>query len=86
MKKPQNIADIAAELSAAASAPLVPPTDTPTSRKRGSVAVFLKVPPDRHAKLDYEAVSRTKETGKGVTVQQVILEKLEKLEKLENAQ
>ena len=79
MKKRPDIADLAATLSEAASKPLVPsaivqPTGT---RKRGSIAVFLKVPPDLHAKLDHEAVSRTKETGKGVTVQQVILEKLQ---------
>jgi predicted HicB family RNase H-like nuclease len=54
----------------------VPATDQPKSRKRGSVAIILRIPPDLHAALDNEAVGRTKETGRGVSVQQVILEKL----------
>ena len=78
MKKRPDIADLAATLSEAASKPLVPSAAVPTgSRKRGSIAVFLKVPPDLHARLDQEAVNRTREAGKGVTVQQVILEKLQ---------
>jgi hypothetical protein len=79
MKKPPNVSDLAATLTQAATAPLVPPAvaaQPAHTRRRGSIAVMLKIPPDLHARLDHEAVSRTKETGKGVTVQQVILEKL----------
>jgi hypothetical protein len=40
-----------------------------------SVSVFLRIPPELHAKLESEAVTRTKATGKGVTIQQIILER-----------
>jgi hypothetical protein len=82
MRKPQNIDDLATRLTQAATAPLVPPTlhpdpiNPPNPRKRASVSVFLRLPSDLHETLEAEAVSRTKATGKGVTVQQVIVEKL----------
>ena len=38
--------------------------------------MVLRLPSDLHARLEGEAVNRTKATGKGVTVQQIILEKL----------
>lgn len=41
-----------------------------------SVSVFLRVPPQKHAELEAEAMKRTKATGKGVTVQQIILERI----------
>jgi hypothetical protein len=41
-----------------------------------SVSVFLRLPFDLHSRLEAEAIARTKATGKGVTVQQVILDKL----------
>jgi hypothetical protein len=85
MKKAQGVDDLAGRLTEAASAPLVPsapvaavqdnrPARTP--KKTGSVSVFLRLPSDVHARLESEAVTRTKATGKGVTVQQVILDKL----------
>ena len=85
MKKAQGIEDLAGRLSEAASAPLLPSTPvaavqdnrpTKTPKKTGSVSVFLRLPADVHARLDSEAVARTKATGKGVTVQQVIIDKL----------
>jgi hypothetical protein len=84
MKKPVNVEDLAAGLTAAASAPLVRPPQEPASkvkpgRPKGepTVAVYLRVPNGIYARYDAEAVTRTKATGKGVTVQQVILEKLD---------
>ena len=41
------------------------------------MSVFLRLPADIHAKYETEAVARTKKTGKGVTVQQVMIEKLD---------
>ncbi len=88
MKKASNIDDLASRLSQAATTPLVapaavtPPTVSPDrapstkTQKRGSVSVFLRLPADLHAKLDEEATARTRATGRGVTVQQVILDRL----------
>ena len=85
MKKPKDIPELASRLSNAVSAPLVPVQrdmaevqERPARKapKRGSVSVFLRVPPDLFKQFDEEAVSRTKATGRGVTVQQVILDKL----------
>jgi hypothetical protein len=82
MKKPADVDDMASRFTEAASMPLTasvttgqnrPPTKT---RKTGSVSVFLRVPSDLYARYDTEAVSRTKATGKGVTVQQIILERM----------
>jgi hypothetical protein len=82
MKKPQNVDDLAGRLSEAASAPLLntaaPVTQLRPARARrpASVSVFLRLPSDLHSRLEKEAIARTKATGKGVTVQQVILDKL----------
>jgi hypothetical protein len=87
MKKPKDITDLASRLSNAAATPLVQSAPEATAveslrerpRKtpnRGSVSVFLRVPPELYKQFDDEAVSRTKATGRGVTVQQVILDKL----------
>lgn len=80
MRKPANVQDLAATLSTAASTPLVravPEPEKPARQKRGSVSVFLRLPADIHARYEAEAVTRTKATGKGVTVQQVMIEKLD---------
>jgi hypothetical protein len=84
MKKAQDVEDLAGRLSEAASAPLLPSAPVAAvqdnrparTKKPGSVSVFLRLPADVHARLESEAVARTKATGKGVTVQQVILDKL----------
>jgi hypothetical protein len=81
MKRPANVADLTASLTAAAQAPLVrsapEPANEPQPKRGGSKAVFLRMPDGLHARYEAEAVARTKATGKGVTVQQVMLEKLE---------
>jgi len=82
MKKAQGVDDLAGRLSEAAAAPLLPMAPVAQdnrparTKKPGSVSVFLRLPFDLHARLEAEAVARTKATGKGVTVQQVILDKL----------
>ena len=87
MRKPANVEDLAAKLSAAAHAPLVaPPQDSaapaaqktrPQRTKESSIPVFIRLPSKLHAHYDAEAVARTRASGKGVTIQQVIIEKLE---------
>ena len=81
MKRAQGVEDLAGRLSEAAATPLVAVTpvaqDRPAkAKKTGSVSVFLRLPFDLHSRLEGEAVARTKASGKGVTVQQVILDKL----------
>jgi hypothetical protein len=85
MKKPRDIPELASRLSNAANTPLVPsfqpvsPEAQERPRKapsRGSKTVFLRVPPELFQRFDDEAVNRTRATGRGVTVQQVILDKL----------
>ena len=85
MKKPPDIQGLADRLSGAAATPVgaAPVTMTETrparakSPKRATVSVFLRLSSDLFTKIDAEAISRTKATGRGVTVQQVIVEKLE---------
>ncbi len=43
---------------------------------RATVPVFLRISQALYERYDEEAVRRTKETGRGVTVQQVILDRL----------
>ena len=83
MKKPANVADLTASLTAAATAPLVPrpeeaPAEPATRRKKAniSVPVFLRVPKGIYDRYDAEAMARTKATGKGVSVQQIMIERL----------
>ena len=82
MKKAQGVEDLAGRLAEAAAAPLVPVTPVAQdnrpakAKKPSSVSVFLRLPSDLHARLEQEAIARTKATGRGVTVQQVILDKL----------
>lgn len=54
------------------------PVPANNKAKRGSVSVFLRLPSSLHARVAAIATERTKQTGKGVTVQQVILEYLER--------
>jgi len=44
---------------------------------RSTVPVFLRLSQNLYEQYDEEAVRRTKATGRGVTVQQVILDRLE---------
>jgi hypothetical protein len=91
MKKPKDVTELASRLASAATTPLVAPAPAPTAveaspavlpekrrktPKRGTVAVFLRLPQTKYEEYDEEAVRRTKETGRGVSVQQVILDRL----------
>lgn len=84
MKKAKNVADLAGRLTDAATAPLlqaapvaVEMQEKPRKNvKRGAISVFLRMPPELFAQIDEEAVTRTKATGRGVTVQQVIIDRL----------
>lgn len=81
MKQPKDVADLGSQLTAASQAPLVPAAAVAVDRqtratKPGSRSVFLRLPAELHTRLEAEAVARTKETGKGVTVQQVIVDRL----------
>lgn len=96
MKKPKDVSDLAARLTAGATKPLqtIAPAVTPaagtttvdesapaaanTTGKRSSVSVFLRLPSSLHGRVADIATERTKQTGKGVTVQQIILEYLER--------
>jgi hypothetical protein len=92
MKKAKDVADLASRLTVAATTPVMsvappppapvteraaPPAAAPVAaRRRGSVSVFLRLPPELHAGIEAIAIAKTRETGRGVTVQQVILDKL----------
>ena len=79
MKKPEGIDDLASRIADASNKPVRPVDGSASvakSRKGTSVSVFLRLPSDLHATLEAEAVNRTKATGKGVTVQQIIVSKL----------
>jgi hypothetical protein len=57
-----------------------PATRTAGKRKtpnRSTVPIFLRLSQNLYEQYDEEAVRRTKATGRGVTVQQVILARLE---------
>jgi len=83
MKKAKDVDDLAGRLAEAAATPLIPQPEQPEqperpsrAKKVSSVSVFLRLPGELHSRLENEAVARTKATGKGVTVQQVIVDKL----------
>jgi len=83
MKKPKDSTDLAALLQTAATTPALTVAapeqapQKPTKTKKGaSMAVYLRLPADIHSRLEAEAVARTKKTGRGVTVQQIIIERL----------
>lgn len=59
-----------------AIAGLMPQKPRKKAPNRGTVAVFLRMSESLFAECDQEAVRRTKATGRGVTVQQVILDRL----------
>lgn len=55
------------------------PTSAERKRKapaRSTIPVFLRLSKDLYDQYDGEAVRRTRATGRGVTVQQVILDRL----------
>jgi hypothetical protein len=86
MKRNRDVEALAERLTAGATAPLqvVSPAPEmlasakPTGKaKEQKVSVFLRLPLDLHERIDALAVQRTKETGRGVSIQQVIIELLE---------
>jgi len=58
--------------------PSIPQKLRKKAPNRGTVPVFLRMSNTLYEEYDREAVRRTKATGRGVTVQQVILDRLEK--------
>jgi hypothetical protein len=80
MKKPRDVQGLAERLQEASATPVGALPQRAAASKRGTKSVFLRLSTGLFEKLDAEAVSRTKATGRGVTVQQVILEKLEGVE------
>ena len=93
MKKRHDVNELAKQLTTAASTPLqkvakpvpqevVVETPAPTRKKPKSdaIPVFLRLPAAMYQHFDTIAVERTKETGRGVSVQQVIIEQLENVQ------
>jgi hypothetical protein len=89
MKTPagyKNVDTLEEKLAKAAATPLVPPPVArievavkPSKRKAAAdtVPVFLRLDRSVFARYNELAVARTRETGKGVSVQQIIAERLE---------
>jgi|GEM_PF-2315356 hypothetical protein len=77
---PIPAASVAPASSAAAEQPPIPQKPRKKAPNRGTVPVFLRMSNTLYEEYDREAVRRTKATGRGVTVQQVILDRLEKNE------
>ena len=94
MKKRHDVNELAKQLTTAASTPLqkvaqpvpqdvvVVETPAPTRKKPKSdaIPVFLRLPAAMYQHFDTIAIERTKETGRGVSVQQVIIEQLENVQ------
>jgi hypothetical protein len=62
--------------AAVEAAPAVLPEKRRKAPNRATVPVFLRISQVLYEQYDEEAVRRTKQTGRGVTVQQVILDRL----------
>jgi 3-oxoacyl-ACP reductase-like protein len=62
--------------AAVEAAPAVLPEKRRKAPNRATVPVFLRISQMLYEQCDEEAVRRTKQTGRGVTVQQVILDRL----------
>ncbi len=83
MKKPKDVEGLADSLTAAASMPAGVTAEVyqlqarPQKVKRTTKSVFLRLDAELYERYDREAIARTKATGRGVTVQQVILSRLQ---------
>lgn len=86
VKDPAALADRLRRLEGAATTPLIAPPPivvaaeapaTMAKPKAKTTSVFLRVPDELHVYLDGLAMARTRETGRGVTIQQIILEQLD---------
>ena len=92
MKKRHDVNELAKQLTTAAAAPLQkiaqavpgevvePPPATQKKLKSDAIPVFLRLPAAMYQHFDTIAIARTKETGRGVSVQQVIIEQLESVQ------
>lgn len=96
MKKRHDVDELAKQLTTAVSTPLQKvsqPAPTPEAvatpkaepkkpkkQKVEAIPVFLRLPVSLYERFDNVAVKRTKETGRGVSVQQIIIEKLESVQ------
>ena len=86
MKAAKGVTDLAATLSAAASAPLVAtPAATPTTKagkkaagEGGTMQMTLRPSRSLYARAVDLAAERSKEEGRSVSVQEIMLEVLEK--------
>ncbi|MEI6420579.1 MAG: hypothetical protein WCP55_00050 [Lentisphaerota bacterium] len=92
MKKHHDVDELAKQLTTAAATPLqkitqdvAPPepkvVEKPAARKKkksDAVPVFLRLPAKMYKHFDDIAIKRTKETGRGISVQQIIIEQLER--------
>jgi len=74
MRKPKDVPDLAEKFAVAAATPV----RAPVRPKSKSVGIFLRLPGELHEALQVEAVARTKKAGVGITIQQIILERLRK--------
>ncbi|MBT9100430.1 hypothetical protein KFZ76_22285 [Methylovulum psychrotolerans] len=96
MKKRHDVDELAKQLTTAAATPLhkstpvaAPPPEiidppVPSAQKKkqksDAIPVFLRLPAVMYKHYDDIAIARTKETGRGVSVQQVIIEQLESVQ------
>lgn len=90
MKKRPDVDELARQLTASATTPLqsIAPIEPPQAvetrpatrkkQKSDAIPVFLRLPATMYQHLENIAVTRTKETGRGISVQQVIIEQLER--------
>lgn len=83
MKRHKEADDLASRLTNAATAPLIALESGAGVHKRkgvDTVPVFLRISRRLYERLDEAAIARTREKGRGVTVQQVIIDILERNE------
>ena len=83
MKANADSAALAETLKQAAQKPISQTIEQPKPEQKkpskgSSVKLIMAIPPDLHKHYDAIAIKRTKETGRGVTVQQIILELMER--------
>ena len=84
MKKSKDVADLAASLTAAATAPLVPvqPLAQASRRKPAANTLQITLRPTRTLMARYVdlAAERSKQLGRTVSAQEIMLEVLERTE------
>jgi hypothetical protein len=80
MKPSKDVTDLAATLRAAASTPLVPPATTKPDKKSaedgGTMQMTLRPSRSLYALYVNKAAERSKQDGRSVSVQEVMLEVL----------